>query len=99
MKCLHPLSDALFTSPKQRQDPQEDTHATVWDTQMESVLLDDHKERKPRESFLILIFHLAPQVVAWNQGGKLTLAASQMVLSPDRGREDFLTLVDKIGFI
>ena len=32
--------------------PWEDTHATVWDTQMESVLLDDSEERKLRESFL-----------------------------------------------
>lgn len=70
MMCLRPLSDFLFMSPKQRQDPREDTHATVWDTQMESVLLDDHEERKPLGSFLILIFLLAPQMVARNQGGK-----------------------------
>lgn len=40
--------------PKAEAAPQEDTHASAWNTQMESVLLDDSEERKLRESLLIL---------------------------------------------
>lgn len=40
--------------PKAEAAPWEDTHATAWNTQMESVLLDDGEERKLRKSFLIV---------------------------------------------
>ncbi len=49
--------------PKAEAAPWEDTHATAWNTQMESVLLDD-SEREFSHSVL------TPQMVAQNQGGE-----------------------------